>query len=57
MCGKCENGCPMEIDIPLLIRGIRSLRDRDKVPGILHQGLAAATSINWNRTKRSVYWF
>ena len=42
MCGKCEHVCPMGIHIPDLMRGIRSLRDRDKVPGILHKGLEAA---------------
>ena len=42
MCAKCENGCPMEIDIPGVVRKIRSLRDRDKVPGILHKGLDMA---------------
>lgn len=42
MCGKCENVCPMEIEIPGLIRNIRSLRKREEVPGILHKGLQAA---------------
>jgi len=42
MCGKCEHLCPMEIRIPDLVRSIRSLRDRDKVPGILQKGLEAA---------------
>ena len=42
MCGKCEHVCPMGIDIPGVVRGIRSLRDREKVPGVLHKGLAAA---------------
>jgi heterodisulfide reductase subunit C len=42
MCGKCENVCPMQIEIPDLVRKIRSKRDRDKVPGILHKGLEAA---------------
>lgn len=42
MCAKCENVCPMDIDIPDLIRNVRSLRDRDAVPGILHKGLEAA---------------
>ena len=42
MCGKCENVCPMQIEIPDLIRNIRSKRDREKVPGILHKGLVAA---------------
>lgn len=42
MCGKCEHVCPMEINIPGLVRHIRSLRERDLVPGILHKGLDAA---------------
>jgi heterodisulfide reductase subunit C len=42
LCGKCEQVCPMAIDIADVMRGIRSLRDRDKVPGILHKGLQAA---------------
>jgi heterodisulfide reductase subunit C len=42
MCGKCENACPMEIAIADAVRKVRSLRDREKVPGILHKGLEAA---------------
>lgn len=42
MCGKCENVCPMQIEIPHLVRKIRSQREREKVPGILHKGLVAA---------------
>jgi heterodisulfide reductase subunit C len=42
MCGKCENICPMEIDIADVVRKIRSLRDREKVPGIIHKGLVSA---------------
>ena len=42
MCGKCEHVCPMGIDIADMVRKIRALRDREKVPGILHKGLAAA---------------
>ncbi len=42
MCAKCENVCPMGVDIAEIMRSIRSLRDRDKVPGILHKGLAMA---------------
>jgi len=42
MCGKCEHVCPMEIDIADSVRRIRSLRDRDKVPGIIHKGVEAA---------------
>ena len=42
MCGKCEQICPMGIDIADMTRRIRSLRDGDKVPGILYKGLKAA---------------
>jgi L-lactate utilization protein LutB len=48
MCGKCENVCPMQIEIPDLVRKIRSKREREKVPGILHKGLAAALEIGNN---------
>ena len=42
MCSRCEYFCPMQINIPGVMRGIRALRDRDQVPGILHKGVAAA---------------
>ena len=42
MCGKCEQVCPMGIDIADITRRIRALRERERVPGILHQGLEAA---------------
>lgn len=42
MCGKCEQVCPMGIDIADMMRTIRSARERDKVPGILQSGLANA---------------
>jgi len=42
MCGKCEHVCPMGIRIPDMVRGIRSLRDREHVPGIIHKGVEAA---------------
>ena len=42
MCGKCEHVCPMEIRIPDLVRHIRGLREKAKVPGILQKGLEAA---------------
>jgi heterodisulfide reductase subunit C len=42
MCGKCEHVCPMEIDIPDMVRRVRALRDREKVPGIIHKGVAEA---------------
>jgi ferredoxin len=42
MCGKCEQCCPMGIDIADITRRIRSMRDGKRVPGILHKGLTAA---------------
>ena len=42
MCGKCEQVCPMGIDIADMTRRLRSLRPREKVPGILHKGLVTA---------------
>ena len=40
MCGKCEHVCPMQINIPDMVRSIRGLRDRDQVPGTIHKGVA-----------------
>ena len=48
MCAKCENNCPMEIDIADAVRNIRSLRNRESVPGILHKGVAAAVETGNN---------
>jgi heterodisulfide reductase subunit C len=42
MCGKCAVACPMQVDIPALVRDFRSQCNREKVPGILHKGLDAA---------------
>ena len=42
MCGKCEQVCPMGIDIADITRRVRSMREGDKVPGILYKGLRAA---------------
>jgi heterodisulfide reductase subunit C len=42
MCGRCEQVCPMGIEIADLTRRLRSMRSRTKVPGILQKGLAAA---------------
>lgn len=42
MCGKCEALCPMQVRIADLVRRVRSLRARERVPGILHKGLEAA---------------
>ncbi len=39
-CGRCAEACPMDIDIPYLMLYLKSLRARDKVPGILHKGVA-----------------
>ncbi|RLB81419.1 MAG: (Fe-S)-binding protein [Deltaproteobacteria bacterium] len=37
-CGRCNIACPMKIDINYLMKKMKSLRDRDKVPGVLHKG-------------------
>ena len=42
MCGKCEEACPMNVEITALFRKIRSMRERDKVPGPLHKGVLMA---------------
>ena len=42
MCARCENVCPMAIDIPEVIKNVRSLRDRGAVPGTLHKGVDMA---------------
>ncbi len=42
LCGKCQNVCPMGVQIPSMVRQIRSMRDRDATPGILHKGLETA---------------
>ncbi len=42
MCGRCEHVCPMQIDIADIVRGLRGLREREKVPGIIHKGTAEA---------------
>lgn len=39
MCAKCEHACPMGINIIGVIRTIRGLVDRDKVPGMIHKGV------------------
>jgi heterodisulfide reductase subunit C len=48
MGGKCETLCPMEVRITDAVRKIRSLRARDRVPGILHKGLEAALATGNN---------
>jgi heterodisulfide reductase subunit C len=42
MCGKCEALCPMQVEIPAVVRRLRGMRPRAEVPGILHKGLEAA---------------
>ena len=39
LCGKCEEACPMNVEIVALLRRVRGLRERDKVPGPLHKGV------------------
>ncbi len=39
LCGRCAYACPMNIDLPGIFKYIRSLRPREKVPGVLHKGV------------------
>jgi excisionase family DNA binding protein len=39
LCGKCEEACPMNLELLALFRRVRSLREREKVPGTLHKGV------------------
>jgi excisionase family DNA binding protein len=39
LCSKCEEACPMNVEIVATLRRVRGLRDRDKVPGPLHKGV------------------
>ena len=39
MCGRCDYACPQGVEITALMRRIRGLRDRDKVPGPIHKGV------------------
>ncbi len=39
MCAKCEHACPMGINIAATIRTLRSMVERDKVPGMIHKGV------------------
>jgi len=48
MCARCEQVCPMDIGIAGLVRSIRSLRERAKVPGILQKGLSTALATGNN---------
>ena len=38
LCGRCENQCPMGINLMKTFRKARGLRARDKVPGPIHKG-------------------
>ncbi len=42
MCAKCEEACPMNVELTKLFRRIRSMREREKVPGPLHKGVVMA---------------
>jgi len=39
LCQKCEEACPMTVEIASTLRRVRGLRERDKVPGPLHKGV------------------
>jgi heterodisulfide reductase subunit C len=39
MCGKCENACPMGINIVEIIRTARGMVPRDDVPGMIQKGV------------------
>lgn len=39
LCAKCEEACPMNVDITAMLRAVRGLRDRDKAPRPMHQGV------------------
>lgn len=39
LCGKCERACPQNVEIVSLLRRVRGLRERSKVPGPLHKGV------------------
>jgi len=39
LCGRCEYACPMKIDLVAMLRSARTMRARDKVPGVLHKGV------------------
>ncbi len=40
LCGRCEHACPMGIDLVAMLRSARGKREREKVPGVLHKGVA-----------------
>lgn len=39
LCGCCEHACPMNVDLATMVRSARSMRQREKVPGVLHKGV------------------
>lgn len=39
MCGKCEYACPMGVNIINMIRTARGMVEREKVPGMIHDGV------------------
>jgi len=39
LCGKCEVVCPMNVEIVQLLRRIRALCERDKVPAAIRKGV------------------
>ncbi len=39
MCGRCEYNCPQGVKLTKTFRACRGARERDKVPGTLHQGI------------------
>lgn len=47
-CGRCAYVCPMGIDIPAITGHMKHLRDRDKVPGVLHKGVENALNTGNN---------
>jgi len=40
LCGRCQYMCPQGVQLMALIRYARTLRERDKVPGVIHKGVA-----------------
>lgn len=40
LCGRCEQACPVGVEIVQLIRRLRSARKRDLVPGFIQQGVS-----------------
>ena len=40
ICGRCEAACPMGVKLQAVMRAARGMRERDKVPGPIHKGVA-----------------